>query len=231
MGTIFTIKALIFDFDGLILDTEGPIFQSWQEAYHRFGGELSLEKWATVIGTYEESFDPFEDLQEQIGHRLDAAEILPAQRKREAALVAEQQVRPGVEQYLLDARSLGLKIGLASSSSCRWVTGHLTRLGLIDYFDCIRGKDDVQVTKPDPALYLAAAAGLGVPAEQALALEDSPNGLLSAKRAGMFAVAVPNDLTRQLPLDHADWRLDSLADLTLRALIKIAEGAQAEKGG
>jgi len=215
--------ALVFDFDGLILDTEVPIFQSWQEVYRRFGVELSLAKWSTIIGTYEEPFDPFEDLQEMLGRRLDPAEILPARSQREAALVAAQQVRPGVEQYLLDARRLGLKIGLASSSTCRWVTGHLTRLGLIDYFDCLRAKDDVHITKPDPALYLSAAAGLGVLPGQAIAIEDSPNGILAAKRAGMFAVAVPNDLTRQLPLDHADWRLESLADLPLPQLIRLAE--------
>ena len=225
------IRALIFDFDGLILETEGPIFQSWQEMYRRFGGSLSLEKWATVIGTYEEPFDPFEDLQEQIGRRLDAAEVLPVRHQREAELVAQQQIRPGVEQYLQDAQEIGLKIGLASSSPCKWVTDHLTRLGLIDYFGCIRGKDDVKITKPDPALYLSAAAGLGVPPQQAIALEDSPNGVLAAKQAGMFAVVVPNELTRQLPLEHADWRLESLADLSLRELIQIAEGIQKDKGG
>ena len=231
MKKLVVFKALIFDFDGLILDTEGPIFQSWQEAYRRFGGELSLAKWATVIGTYEEPFDPFEDLQEQIGRRLDPAEILPARSQREAALVAAQQIRPGVEQYLQDAHSLGMKVGLASSSSCQWVTGHLNRLRLIDYFHCIRGKDDVKITKPDPALYLSAASGLGVLPEQAIALEDSPNGVLAARRAGMFAVAVPNDLTRQLPLDHADWHLDSLADLPLQELIKIAEQARSSQQG
>lgn len=223
------IQALIFDFDGLILDTEGPIFYSWQEAYRRHGGELTLATWASVIGTYEEPFDPFEDLQQQIGRRLDPDEVLPQRRRHEDELLAAQKVRPGVEGYLREAHRMGLKIGLASSSTCKWVTGHLKRLGYLDYFDCIRGKDDVRVTKPDPELFLSAAAGLGELPGQCIALEDSPNGVLAAKRAGMFAVAVPNDLTRQLPLDHADLRLESLEDLPLPELVRIAGQALAKK--
>ena len=142
---------------------------------------------------------------------------------REAALLSAQSIRPGVVETLQTARRIGLKIGLASSSPCRWVTGNLERLGLIDYFECIRCQDDVQLTKPDPELYLAAAACLEVPPVEAIAIEDSPNGVTAAKRAGMFCVAVPNDLTSGLRLDHADLRLDSLADLPLEELIAKAQ--------
>jgi HAD superfamily hydrolase (TIGR01509 family) len=223
------IRALIFDFDGLILDTEGPIYQSWQEIYLQYGTILTLETWAGNIGTYEEPVDPFEVLQEQVGRQLDRAEVLTLQRRRENELLAAQTVGPGVETYLGEARQMGLKIGLASSSTSRWVVGHLTRLGLLEEFDCIRVKEDVKLTKPDPALYLAAAQGLGVLTREAIALEDSPNGLLAAKRAGLFAVAVPNDVTRRLPLGHADWRVESLADLPVRELVAIAERALAGK--
>lgn len=213
------IEALIFDFDGLILDTETPIYQSWQELYRAHGCELPLEKWATVIGTYEEPFDPFAHLQELAGP-LEARVVLAQREQREKTLIAGQTPRPGVEAYLRDARRLGLKIGLASSSPCSWVAGHLERLGLIGYFDCLRARDDVKVTKPDPALYLAALDCLGVPAESALALEDSPNGVLAARRAGIFCVAVPNPLTRLLPLDHANLRVESLAEMPLSELLR-----------
>jgi HAD superfamily hydrolase (TIGR01509 family) len=213
------IQALIFDFDGLILDTETPIYQSWQELYRAHGCELPLEKWATVIGTYEEPFDPLAYLKELAGP-LDEPTITAQRAQREAALIAGLPPRPGVEDYLLEAKRLGLKIGLASSSSCRWVTGHLERLGLMGYFDCLRARDDVKVTKPDPALYLAALDCLGVSAESALALEDSPNGVLAARRAGIFCVAVPNPLTRLLPLDHANLRVESLAETPLNELLR-----------
>jgi len=213
------ISALVFDFDGLILDTETPIFQSWREVYQEHGQELQLEKWATVIGTYEEPFDVFEYLQELTGRSLDRAAVETGRKAREMALLAGQTIRPGVVDYLQSAQRLGLKIGLASSSPCRWVTGNLDRLGLIDHFECIRCQDDVRLTKPDPELYLAAAACLEVSPVEAIAIEDSPNGVTAAKRAGMYAVAVPNDLTRGLRLDHADLRLESLADMPLEDLI------------
>jgi HAD superfamily hydrolase (TIGR01509 family) len=217
------ISALVFDFDGLILDTETPIFQSWREVYQEHGQELRFEKWATVIGTYEEPFDVFEYLQELTGRTLDRAVMEQRRKARERALLSAQSIRPGVVETLQAAQRIGLKIGLASSSPCRWVTGNLERLGLIDYFECIRGQDDVRLTKPDPELYLSAAACLGVPPVEAIAIEDSPNGVTAAKRAGMFCVAVPNELTRSLPLDHADLRLDSLADMSLEDLIAKAQ--------
>lgn len=212
------IKALIFDFDGLILETEGPIYQSWRELYAAYNIPLPLETWGQIIGT-SDHFDVFGELQRQVGQKLDREAHLLRQKGRETALVEQQPVRPGVEQYLKDAHRLGLKVGLASSSTCHWVTGHLERLGLLAYFDCIRARDDVLLTKPDPELYQLAVHDLGVAPHQAVAIEDSPNGILAAKRAGLFCLAVPNELTRQLSLDLADLCVDSLADFPLEQLL------------
>jgi beta-phosphoglucomutase-like phosphatase (HAD superfamily) len=124
-----------------------------------------------------------------------------------------------VETYIAEAQRLGLKLGVASSSPLDWVEGHLTRLGLVDHFEAIRSADDVPRTKPDPALYVTALDALGVRAEEAIALEDSPHGVTAANRAGIYCVAVPNALTGRLSLDHADRVLSSLADLPLEALL------------
>lgn len=212
------IKALVFDFDGLILETEGPIYQSWQEQYAEYGIPLPLETWGQIIGT-SDHFDVFGELERQAGGKLDREAVIARQKARETALVEGQPVRPGVEQYLQDARRLGLKIGLASSSSCAWVTGHLRRLGLLDYFDCICARDDVRLTKPDPQLYTLAVSRLEVAPGEAVAIEDSPNGILAAKRAGLHCLAVPNELTRQLSLEQADLCVDSLADFPLEKLL------------
>lgn len=213
------IKALIFDFDGLILDTEGPIFQSWQELYQSYGGQLTFERWSTIIGTISNEYDHFEELEEQIGHPVDRASLSPKRRARELELIAQQPTRPGVESLLKEARQLGLKIGLASSSPCAWVEGHLQRLGLFDYFDCLRARDDVSHVKPEPELYLNVLAELGVQAEEALVIEDSPIGVTAAKRAGLYCIVVPNDLTRQMSLGHADRQLDTLEGISLQELI------------
>lgn len=223
------ILGAVFDFDGLILETEEPIFRSWQEIYREFGCELAFEDWARIIGTTETDWDPLIALEQQLGGRLaQREEILQRECRRENELILAQPVLPGVEQYLQDARRLGLKIGLASSSNSAWVVGHLERLGLGGYFEVVRTSNDVEHTKPDPELYLSALEGLGVQPEQAVAFEDSPNGILAAKRAGMWCVAVPNALTRLLPVDHADLRLESLAVMPLENVI---EELNARAGG
>jgi len=212
------IRALIFDFDGLILDTEGPEFQSWQETYQAHGHMLSFALWATCIGTTG-GFDPYAHLEEQLGCVLDRDAIHTRHRQRCAELLQAQPILPGVAEYIADAQSLGLRLGVASSSTRAWVVEHLSKYGLDTHFTCIKCSDDVPRTKPDPALYLAALDALAVRPDEAIALEDSPNGITAAKRAGLFCVAVPNPLTRQLPLDHADLRVSSLAALPLARLL------------
>jgi HAD superfamily hydrolase (TIGR01509 family) len=213
------IKAIIFDFDGLILDTETTEFRSWQEMYTSLGCELPLSLWHEAIGAVDQ-FDPYEYLESQLGQALDQPTLEAQRRRRDTELLAAQTVLPGVEAYLAAARQAGLQIGLASSSRREWVEGHLRRLGLLEWFDVIRCRDDVdERAKPDPAVYLATLAALGVEAHEALALEDSANGALAAKRAGIYCVVVPNEMTGGLNFERADRRLASLLDISLRQLI------------
>ena len=216
------IRAIVFDFDGLILDTEVPEFQSWQELYQAHGCTLPFAVWATCIGTTD-AFDPHAYLEAQLGQAVDRLAVQHQQRQRCDALIAAQVALPGVHDYIAEATRLGLQLGVASSSSRAWVSGHLTRLELSQHFVCITCRDDVPRTKPDPALYQAALAALGVRPEEAIALEDSPNGILAAKRAGLFCVAVPNLLTCQLPLDHADLQIPSLAAVPLPELLHAVQ--------
>jgi HAD superfamily hydrolase (TIGR01509 family) len=215
------IRALIFDFDGLVLETEGPSYPSWVEVYRSFGQSLPFSIWSKIIGTTQATFDPRLDLQTRVNEPVDWDRVEAERQKNESALIEAQVMLPGVEAYLNTARRLGLKIGLASSSSCQWVTGHLTRLRLEDYFDCIRASDDVKHVKPDPALYLTVLQALEVRADEAIAFEDSPIGIHSAKQAGLYCIAIPNPLTSQLNLDEADFRMGSLADIPLEQLLTL----------
>jgi HAD superfamily hydrolase (TIGR01509 family) len=217
------IKALVFDFDGLILETEQPLYQSWQELYWANGLELPFDKWALNIGTSEEPFDPNIALESLPGWNLEKNREMSRRLQRELDLIGSQPPRPGVVDYLKDARRMGLKVGLASSSSCDWVTGHLGRMGLLEYFQCVQGRDDVALTKPDPELFRSAVEILGAKPKEAIAFEDSPNGILAAKRAGMYCVAVPNVLTRHLDTSLADLEVNSLAELKLEELVKVIE--------
>jgi HAD superfamily hydrolase (TIGR01509 family) len=215
------IKAIIFDFDGTILETEGPVYQSWLEVYQSFGYNLELSDWIKIIGTNENLFDPQADLERKVGFNLDWESLNIRRKQREYQLIEAQPILPGVVEYLETARRLALKTAVASSSSRKWVEGHLERLGLDAYFDLLQTRDDVAKTKPDPELFLSALDRLGVSQEQAVVIEDSLNGVEASCRAGIFTVAVPNPLTTGLPLERADLRIESLAAMPLEQLLSL----------
>jgi len=213
------IRALVFDFDGLILDTEEPVYRSWLEVYQAHGEELPFERWVQIVGSTTTGFHPQYHLEERLGRPLPK-EVLDRRIGRRTEMILAQAVLPGIVQHLDSARELGLKLGVASSSTREWVAGHLARLGILDRFECLRCRDDVANAKPEPDLYLAVLDCLGVDASEAIAIEDSPNGVAAAKRAGMRCVAIPNSITARLDLSEADIRLTSLAELTLGQLLE-----------
>jgi HAD superfamily hydrolase (TIGR01509 family) len=217
-----TLKALIFDFDGLILDTETPDLLVWQQVYREHGQELTVHTWGQIVGgTAASDFEPVANLAALTGERLDSPQLYARVKEQSLALIHQQTPQPGVEELIDEAWRLGLKLAVASSSTRDWVEGHLTRLGLLPSFDVIKTREDVRRTKPEPDLFLAALSTLGVQPEEAVVLEDSPNGVRAAKRAGIFVVAVPNQLTVQLNFEGEDMRLTSLAEISLAELMRL----------
>lgn len=218
------IRAIVFDFDGLILDTEEPVYRSWLEVYQAHGEDLPFERWVEIVGSTTAVFHPQHHLEERLGRPLPK-EVLDHRIGRRTEMILANALLPGVVQQVDAARARGVKLGVASSSTSEWVSGHLARLGILDRFDCLRCRDDVAKAKPDPDLYIAVLECLGVPAEEAFAIEDSPNGVTAAKRAGLRCVAIPNTITASLDLSHADVVLSSLADVSLDELIRRIEAA------
>ena len=218
------IRAVIFDFDGLIVDTESAELQSWQEVFREYGQELSLDRWALNVGRAE-GIDIADDLRQLVGPALDAEALTVRRRARNFELAEAKPVLPGVRERIAEAHAMGVKLGVASSSHRDWVEGHLARLGLVADFHTIRCRNhpDVGVGKPDPTVYVAALRALGVSADEAIALEDSSNGVLSATSAGIFTVAIPNDVTRRMGVHGANLTLESLADMTLEEIVRDAE--------
>ncbi len=211
------LRALIFDFDGLILDTETPEFRAWQQIYRLHGTELALEDWLPCIGTGS-IFDPHQHMETLIGRSLNRDEVAVAKGVFIRELIARETLRPGVLATLETARERDLRIGLASSSSRDWVEPHLHRLGIAAFFETLQTGDLVQKVKPHPELYQRAVAALGVLPSEAVALEDSLNGLRAARTAGIFTIVIPNEMTRHLDLTEADLLLESLEDLDLATL-------------
>jgi HAD superfamily hydrolase (TIGR01509 family) len=215
-------RALIFDFDGLILDTEGPIYESWLEVYSAHGEDLPFEQWVQIVGSTQARFNPQHHLEGRLGRPLPQ-EVLDQRVGRRTELILAQQLLPGVVKLIDSARVAGLKIGLASSSTGDWVSGHLSRLGILDRFDCMRCRDDVVHAKPQPDLYLAVLDCLRLSASEAIAIEDSPNGVIAAKQAGLKCVAIPNPITARLDLSQADVVIASLAEVSLQQLLEKLE--------
>lgn len=208
-------RALIFDFDGTLADTEAAVLQSWQETFRNQGAELPLNVWHTVIGTQDTASTMLALLGE---HVPDPETLRPVMRARVLELLETGGPREGVLDYLAAADARGLRLGVASSSSGDWVHGQLERLGLAARFSSVE-TGDRHAAKPRPDTYLAALATLGVTAGEAVAFEDSPHGVSAAKAAGITTVAVPNPITADLDFGHADLVLPSFADQPLDDLL------------
>lgn len=208
------MKALVFDFDGLILDTESPEFECWQKVYADHGQSLEIKDWVHVIGGAD-VMDPAAELEKLAGKKLDWESIHSKRIAHHRQMIAEKSTLPGVEPLMKLARERGWKVGVASSSSSTWVEGGLSRLGLMQYVQTVRTRDRVQNLKPHPEPYLKALEDLGAKPERSFAFEDSHTGVKAAKAAGMTVVAVPNQLTKYHDLSHADMVLESLEYFSL----------------
>ena len=218
--TDLMIRALIFDFDGVILDTETPDYQTWQDIFQSHGVVLERSLWQSFIGGSSAVFDAPQHLEELTGTHVDREAIRRQRRQCYLDLIDASAVLPGVVDYITESKSLGLKLGLASSSSVDWVEGHLARRRLLGHFDSIKTRDHVVNVKPDPELFLASLEQLGVRPDEALVIEDSANGVAAAKQAGLYCVLVPNPMTKDLHIHNADIRLNTLSDMPLSTLLK-----------
>ncbi|HYH82877.1 MAG TPA: HAD family hydrolase [Longimicrobium sp.] len=224
------IEAVVFDFDGLIFDSESHEYECVRELFAEHGAELPLEVWGACVGREAGYFDPYAYLHERTGVTIDREQ---AERRRHARFherIQGEGAIPGVEEALRAAKSLRLRVGLASSSPREWVEGQLRRLGLLHYFECLRTADDVERVKPEPDLYLSVLRCLGVPAARAVAFEDSPNGALAARRAGMYCVVIPNRVTETLQFGEHDVRLESLMQAELADLLARIDAAGPPRG-
>ena len=210
------IRAVVFDFDGLIFDTETALIDAFEIIHQRAGKTFSRQLSLEAVGRVGLHFDPWA----AFGPGADRALLERTLQEIKEELLAKQAVLPGVVDTLQQARVLGLQIGLASNSDHAHVEGHLARLGLLDHFDFLRCIEDVALGKPEPDLYRAVIHKFGVAGTEAIAFEDSEHGALAAKRAGLWCVAIPGPSSLHHDLAHADLILSSLADCPLSHLLE-----------
>ena len=219
------LEAVVFDFDGLIIDSEWVIFESAAAAFAAHGHRLSVDAWATVVGTNErDERTQWDSLCAACGitgafDRADFDEAYEAQDRSNRDALPPM---PGVVALVEALVGAGVALGIASSSSRQWLDRHVGRLGLDGAFNALVGSDMVGgVGKPAPDVYLRACLDLGAEPRRAVALEDSEHGIAAAHRAGMAAVAVPGRVTRSHDFSAADLVVASLEDLTVADLAAL----------
>jgi HAD superfamily hydrolase (TIGR01509 family) len=207
-------RAVVFDFDGLLMDTESSSLESWRFEWRQWGVELDP-------GTF--FADHGGDLTQERYARLAAAagpeyslEVSHARRiAHRDELNAGLGLAPGIEGWLDEGRELGLRLAVASSSPQEWVRGLLARTGYLDRFEVLAYGDEVAAAKPDPGIYLLALERLGLTGDDAIAVEDSPHGVVAAQGAGLRCVAIPNPHADPARFGAADLLLASAGQLSL----------------
>lgn len=213
------VKALIFDFDGLIVDTETSIYVAWKELYASQGQELSLSDYVRCVGSTFAQYNPQSVLEERCEHTIDWEPLIEVKDARIQDLLKDQPALPGVEDLLKNAQSHGIPCAVASSSEASWVKPWLTKLGLLDAFVSVHTRCQGHPAKPAPDLFLSAANGLQVAPADALVFEDSSNGLIAAGAAGAPCWIVPNQITQGSDFSAADRILESLEEVDLKAIV------------
>lgn len=216
------IRAVIFDFDGLVVDTESTGYLTWKEIFDEHGHHLPVERYAQVVGTdfNTSSYDPRRDLESLTGRAFDWEAVEVTRRERENVLRQSLHTLPGVRDRLAEARSLGMQTAIASSSPRWWIDSWMDQLVLRDHFDHFSTVDDTGKVKPDPSLFIHAAENLGVAPEEVVIFEDSLNGLRAALAAGMRCIVAPGPMTRHLDFTGAWQRVESLAHVSLEELLR-----------
>ena len=211
-------KALIFDFDGLIVDTETVIYESWAEIYERNDQILELNTYKNCVGSNFEHFHPGIELEKRLGKKFNWA-IIDAEREELIRQRLEQkEERTGLRYFIENAKEKGLELAIASSSSRNWVLGWIKKLELSNYFSAFVNRDDVEKIKPDPELFLTAAKSLGIHPSEALIFEDSENGLKAATAARIPCAIITNSITAGGNFSEAIIVAESFTDQRLKKL-------------
>ncbi len=222
-GELF-IRALVFDFDGLTVDSAGAEQQAWRDIYLACGTRVQFDDWNDAGEPTALSLDrdPCDQLERQLGERVDRAQIRRQVAQRKAEILANEAPLPGVRGFIDRASEIGLMLGIASQANRRRVEEQLHRLSLRERFDAIRCAEDVSPAMPDSALYISVCDALDVRPADSIAVQSSPGGIRSAKGAGLYCISVPDRVTGSVSMDKADLVLVSLATVTLDEVVERA---------
>lgn len=214
------MKALIFDFDGTIIDTEASELNSWQFIFQQYNQTLPLDQWHKRVGTNDWDYNPLLHLESLAGAKLNHENVNRARDEKKAELLTHLKPLPGVVDWITMAKNLGLQLAIASNSSQSWVKGHLKNLNLLDYFDLIMAREHITHLKPHPEIYQLVLAKFNIMPEEAIAIEDSHHGVSAAIAAAIPCIAVPNPILANIHFPETFARTSSLAELPPHQILK-----------
>jgi HAD superfamily hydrolase (TIGR01509 family) len=220
-----SLAAVIFDFDGVILDSETPEYEANRLIYERCGATLTVDEWCSQIGIYSEGQEErwFQRLCERVTRPPATHDEYAAERKRHFAKLVPREPRQGIRELLEALRDAGVPTAIASSAPARWVVPATARIGMTPLFQTIVSSDDVARGKPAPDVYLEATRRLGADPAMSVAIEDSGPGLAAARAAGLKTVAIPHWLTERHELSGADLRVGHAGELTVARLATLLQ--------
>lgn len=214
-------EAVIFDFDGLLVDTESTGLASWQNAWREHGLELDLATFFADHGG-DTTVERYRRLAEAVGPGFDREATHERRQAYRNALNRDLGLRDGIDAWLAEARRAGIRCAVASSSPTIWVATLLDQFGRTGEFEVFAFGDEVALPKPAPDVYLLALDRLKLAPAQAIAVEDTPHGVAAAQAAGLACVAIPNPHVDPARFGAADLLLGSAAEVSLaEALARI----------
>ena len=222
------VAAVIFDFDGLLMDTESTMFESWRFEWGQWGLELDPSGFFANHGG-DVTEERYRALATAVGRRYDRALSQARRIEYRDRLHETLDLRPGLRDWIRAGRRSGLQLAIASSSPRPWLDSHLGRAALLDQFDVIASGDEVSQHKPDPAVYRLALSRLGTAPEQTVAVEDTAHGVRAAQSAGLACIAIPNPFVAPDAVAGADLVLSSAEAMSLPDALEESQRGRARR--
>jgi len=223
---VSSLSAVVFDFDGVILDSETPEFESHRRVFERYGAALTIDEWCGQIGIYTEGHERrwFEQLCRRSDSAPSGQDVYDAERTNHFRNLLPTEPMSGIRELLETLDRAGVPMAVASTAPARWVVTSAELIGVTPFFRTIVTSDDVERRKPAPDVYLEAMRRLGADPRRAIAIEDSGPGIAAARAAGMTTIAIPHRLTEGHDLAAADLRVAHAGELTLARLETLVAG-------
>jgi len=206
------IEAVIFDMDGVIVDSEGYHFRAFLDVLKNYNIVITKREYLDWVGITTE--DIFRILKQKYSLPEDVGVLIDRKEKRVVELMRNIKLISGVKEFIGFLRDNGYRIALASGSDASVIEYIINKNNLRDRFEVITTLGDVKQPKPNPEMYLLTAHRLNVSPKNCLAIEDSEAGVNSAKNAGMYCIAVRNRWTVNHDVSRADCIVENLKDIT-----------------